>query len=148
MSTESLERELCALDALSLESLRAEWRRRWRAPPKLRSRELLAHAFAYRLQAEAAGGLPAPTARRLAELARRFRADRAYRPTTIPVLTAGCSLVREWGGVRHEVKVVDDGFRYRGELFASLSKLAEHITGAKRSGVLFFGLKTKEGSRP
>lgn len=141
MSRETVEQEVQALEGLDLEGLRAEWRRRWGAPPKLRSRELLAHAFAYRLQAQAFGDLPGPTKRRLAELARRFNADRSYRPTAGPGLSPGCSLVREWGGARHEVKVIDGGFRYQGETFTSLSRLAQHITGAKRSGVLFFGLK-------
>ena len=146
MSAQAITQEIQALGRLDLEGLRAEWRRRWGAPPKLRSRELLAHAVAYRLQAEAFGDLTAPTRRRLAELARRFAADRSYRPTPGPNLAVGCSLVREWGGSRHEVKVVEGGFSYQGEAYTSLSKLAEHITGAKRSGVLFFGLRAKDGS--
>ena len=44
-------------------------------------------------------------------------------------------------GARHEVKVLSEGFGYQGEVFASLSALAQHITGAKRSGHAFFGLK-------
>jgi hypothetical protein len=140
--------EVRALERLDLEGLRAEWRRRWGAPPKLRSRELMAHAATYRLQAEVMGDLPAPTRRRMAELARRFGADRSYRPVAGPKLTAGCSLIREWGGVRHEVRVLEEGFSYQGLRFTSLSKLAQHITGAKRSGVLFFGLKEKAGAGP
>ena len=145
MSPQVIETEVQAVEVLDLQTLRAEWRRRWGAPPKLRSRELLAHAFAYRLQAEAFGDLPAPLKRRVAELARRFKVDRSYRPAPGPNVTPGCSLVREWGGVRHEVKVIEGGFSYQGATYASLSRLAEHITGAKRSGVLFFGLKAKEG---
>ena len=147
MSVDTINQEVEALVGLDLEGLRAEWRRRWGAPPKLRSRELMARAFAYRVQAEAFGDLAAPTKRRLAEMARRFNADRTYRPTPGPNLTVGCSLVREWGGVRHVVKVVEGGFSYQGEAFSSLSRLAEHITGAKRSGVLFFGLKAKDAAR-
>ena len=144
---QTMAEEVKALERLDLQGLRAEWRRRWGAPPKLRSRELLAHAATYRLQAEALGDLPAPMRRRIAELGRRFGADRSYRPIAGPKLTAGCSLVREWGGARHEVKVLDDGFSYQGARFSSLSSVAEHITGAKRSGVLFFGLKAREGLR-
>jgi hypothetical protein len=143
----TLDEELKALEGLDLEDLRLAWRRLWGPPPKLRSRELLAHAFAYKLQTAVFGELPAPLRRRMAELARRFAADPAYRPTPGPALSPGCSLVREWGGVRHEVKVLEDGFGYQDKTYASLSALAEHITGAKRSGVLFFGLKPKEGGR-
>jgi hypothetical protein len=138
--------EIQALERLDLQALRAEWRRRWGAPPKRRSRELLGHAAAYKLQADAFGDLPATTGRRMAEMARRFGADRSYRPVPGPRLTPGCSLIREWGGVRHEVKVTDDAFSYQGARFSSLSKVAQHITGAKRSGVLFFGLKDKQES--
>jgi hypothetical protein len=148
VTAEELEQEVQALDRLDIEGLRAEWWRRWGAPPKLRSRELMAYAATYRLQADAVGDLPAPTRRKLAELGRRFVADRAYRPVAGPILTPGCSLIREWGGARHEVKVLDDGFGYLGQRFASLSAVAQHITGAKRSGVLFFGLKEKAGPRP
>ena len=144
MTSKTLALEVQALERLDLQGLRAEWRRRWGAPPMLRSRELLAHAAAYKLQARALGDLSAPTRRRIADLGRRFGADRAYRPGVGPNLTAGCSLVREWGGVRHEVKVTQSGFSYQGEGFSSLSKVAQHITGAKRSGVLFFGLKDKQ----
>ena len=147
MTAEELEQEAQALARLDLEGLRAEWRRRWGAPPKLRSRELMAYATTYRLQADAIGDLPAPTRRKLAELGRRFAEDLAYRPVAGPNLTLGCSLIREWGGARHEVKVVEDGFSYLGQRFSSLSAVAQHITGAKRSGVLFFGLKEKAGVR-
>jgi hypothetical protein len=141
-----IDQEVQALARLDLKGLRAEWRVRWGEPPKLRSRELMAYAAAYRLQAEAFDDLPAPTRRRMAELARKFAADRSYRPAPGPKLTAGCSLIREWGGARHEVKVLDEGFSYLGKRFSSLSSVAQHITGAKRSGVLFFGLKEKAPS--
>jgi hypothetical protein len=147
VTAEELEHEVQALGRLDLEDLRAEWRRRWGAPPKLRSRELMAYAATYRLQADAIGDLQAPTRRKLAELGRRFAEDRAYRPVAGPNLTPGCSLIRAWGGARHEVRVLDEGFSYLGQRFASLSAVAQHITGAKRSGVLFFGLKAKVGAR-
>jgi hypothetical protein len=141
--TADVAEEVRALQRLDLEGLRAEWRRRWGDPPKLRSRELMAYAAAYRLQAEAHGDIAPETRRRASDLARRFAADRNYQPTPGPSLTPGCSLVREWGGARHEVKVLADGFSYQGHSFSSLSAVAAHITGTKRSGVLFFGLKGK-----
>ena len=139
--------EIQAFERLDLEGLRSEWARRWGAPPKLRSKELLAYAAAHKLQVQTLGDLPAPTRRRLAELTRRFNTDRNYRPAPGPNLTPGCSLVREWGGVRHEVIVLEAGFGYQGGQYSSLSQVAQHITGAKRSGVLFFGLKGPVGPR-
>ncbi len=147
MTAKTVSQQVQALEALDLTGLRSEWRRRWGDPPALRSRELMVHAAAHRLQVEAFGDLDAPTRRRLAELGRRFTDDRSFRPTPGPQLTPGCSLIREWGGARHEVKVLEEGFTYNGQAFSSLSRIAGHITGAKRSGVLFFGLKAKEGCR-
>ena len=135
--------EVQAIERLDLQSLRALWRARWGAPPKLRSRDLMAYAVANRMQEEAYGVMSPSTARRLGDLARRFRTDRNFRPTAGPALSPGCSLVREWGGSRHEVHVLAHGFSYRGAQFASLTAVASHITGSKRSGLLFFGLKGK-----
>jgi hypothetical protein len=136
-----VDQEVQALERLDLEALRAAWRSRWGEPPKYRARELMAYALAHRLQAETFGDLPAPTRRKLAELGRRFQENPRFQPTPGPNLTPGCSLLREWGGVRHEVVVLERGFAYAGQRFLSLSRVAQHITGVKRSGVLFFGLK-------
>lgn len=136
--------EVRALSELSLPGLRAEWRRRWGEPARFRSRDLLMRALAYRLQAEAFGGLATPVQKRVAELASRFARDRRYSPQPGPVLKPGSSLIREWRGVRHEVAITADGFTYAERSFTSLSKVAEHITGSKRSGQLFFGLKADQ----
>jgi hypothetical protein len=130
------------LKTLSLDELRAEWRQRFAsAPPKLRTRELLALALGYRLQAASSGGLSATSRRRVAELARRFAKDRNYSPAPGPVLKAGSAIVREWRGVRYEVRVLEEGFSYEGARFGSLSEVARHITGTKWNGHVFFGLK-------
>lgn len=63
-------------------------------------------------------------------------------PTSAPpACTPGTRLIREWQGVTHEVTVLDQGFSYQGELFRSLSQIAEIITGTHWSGPRFFGLK-------
>ena len=61
-------------------------------------------------------------------------------PSTIK---PGTRLLREWQGVTHEVIVLDDGVRYRGETWGSLSAVAREITGTRWSGPLFFGLKDR-----
>lgn len=138
--------EVRAVARLELTALRAAWREKWGEPPCFRSRDLMARAMAYRLQAEAFGDLAAPLGRRLREYAEKFAADRRFTPTPGLNLKPGCSLVREWGGARHEVAVTADGFTYLGETFRSLSQVAQRITGAKWSGPLFFGLKAREGA--
>jgi hypothetical protein len=40
----------------------------------------------------------------------------------------------------HQVKVLADGFEYRGQCYRSLSKVARTITGTNWNGLAFFGL--------
>jgi hypothetical protein len=53
----------------------------------------------------------------------------------------GTVLVRDWVGVTHQVKVLEDGLLFRGKRYESLSEIARAITGSRWSGPLFFGLK-------
>lgn len=136
--------EIAAVEGMSLLQLRDYWKTRWGPAPAFRARDQMCRAAVYRLQAEAFGGLSGRTKRHLAELAVRFTEDRGFNPGPAISLKPGSSLIREWGGVRHEVAVIDDGFLYRGERFASLSKLAHRITGSKWNGPVFFGLKPRK----
>lgn len=52
----------------------------------------------------------------------------------------GTVLEREHKGVVHKVKVVEDGFDYKGQKHRSLSGLAKMITGQIWNGWLWFGL--------
>ena len=124
--------EVRALERLGLESLRTEWRRRYGPPPTLRSRDLLARMLAWRVQAEAFGGLDVDLAKRL----RRGVGLSAAR-SDVP---SGTRLVREWQGEPHEVEALEGGFRYRGTHYRSLSAVAGQITGVKWNGRRFFGL--------
>lgn len=129
---------------MELPELREAWVAALGEPaPALRTRELLRLALAYRLQARAHGDLPGKWRRRAAELARRFAADRDYTPVSGPALKPGSSLIKVWGGERHELQVLEDGFAYRGQRFTSLSEVARHITGTRWNGHVFFGLKAR-----
>jgi hypothetical protein len=138
--------DIAGIAVLSLNSLRAEWGRRWGDPPGYRSQELLARAFAHKLQVDATGDLPAAVQRHISELAQRFMSDRGFAPEVAKTLLPGSSIIREWQGTRHEVAVVTDGFVYQGEKFRSLSRIAAYITGTKWNGPVFFGLKRKKAS--
>ena len=140
----ALAAEIALIGAMSLEELRQAWQAKLGGPPpKLRSTDLLARALAHELQVKALGDLPAPLRRRASELARRFAQEPSFTPTPGPVLKAGSSLVREWRGERHEVRVLQDGFSYRGQRIGSLSEAAQKITGTKWNGLVFFGLKER-----
>jgi hypothetical protein len=122
---------LATLESATLEELREEWGRRYGAPPRLRSPDLLRRILAWRIQAESGGGLDAATKR----LLRTDAPDREARlaPSTI--------IAREWKGVRHEVEVAEDDFIYAGRRWRSLSEIARTITGTRWNGPRFFGLR-------
>lgn len=124
--------EVRALEGLGLEELRDAWRRRYGEPPKLRSSEFLARLLAWRIQAEAFGGLDAGLRKGL--LSKRT-------PPAGPELHPGMQLAREWRGREERVDVLEDGFRWRGETYKSLSKVASAMTGTKWNGPRFFGLR-------
>ncbi|MFW2341060.1 DUF2924 domain-containing protein [Brevundimonas sp.] len=128
-----IEAEVAALEGMGLEELRAIWRDRYGVPPKLRSPQLLRLNLAWRIQADAFGGLDAETKRRL----RRGGAGAAAADRLQP----GVRLIREWKGVPHEVVVEEGGFRYDGRVWKSLSEIARHISGARWNGPRFFGLR-------
>ncbi|WP_423827748.1 DUF2924 domain-containing protein [Shimia abyssi] len=69
------------------------------------------------------------------------RAVRDEPSTRDPALKPGGRLIREWNGVTHVVEVVEGGFLWKGQRYASLSPIARAITGARWSGPRFFGLK-------
>jgi len=58
-------------------------------------------------------------------------------------LHSGAILLRHWGGVQHQVTVLQSGVQFRGRRYRSLSQVARIITGSRWSGPLFFGLKTR-----
>jgi len=123
-------------------------RQRWKAlygtePPPRASRDLLMRAVAYRLQERVLGGLSASTRRLLERIA---DAAAEHRPTRLKPqckLHPGAILLRHWGGVQHQVTVLQSGVQFRGKPSRSLSEVARIITGSRWSGPLFFGLKTR-----
>ena len=129
---ERITQEVRALEALDLQGLRDQWRKRYGDPPRMRSRELLARLLAWRIQADAFGGLDATTIRLL-------KADRL--PPSRPLLSPGTRLSREWLGRRHDVDVLEAGFRYEDADYRSLSEVARVITGTRWNGLRFFGLR-------
>jgi hypothetical protein len=143
---EGLEAEVAGIADMTLVELRALWRERWGDLPAFRSREYLGRAMAYRVQADAMGDLGKASRRQLAELAGKFAEDHRFNPTPAVSLKPGSSLVREWGGKRHEVAVTGDGFLYDGVAYGSLSRVAAVITGTKWNGLVFFGMKGRKAA--
>ena len=61
-------------------------------------------------------------------------------------VSAGTHLVREWNGRTYQVEVIDNGYRFDGKTYPSLTTIAKRITGTHWSGPRFFGLTPKRKS--
>jgi hypothetical protein len=59
-------------------------------------------------------------------------------------LKPGTILMREWNGRPERVRVIDEGFAWKGKTYDSLSSVAFAITGTKWNGPRFFGLRDKQ----
>src|SRR5208282_2128698 len=104
---------VAGLEGHDLNGLRRQWRSHLGgAPPAHLPRWLVMRVLAYRLQADAFGGLK-----------------------------AGALLVREWNGKLERVMVLDEGFAWNGRTFSSLSQIAKAMTGTNWNGHRFFGLR-------
>ncbi|HOI53664.1 MAG TPA: DUF2924 domain-containing protein [Phycisphaerae bacterium] len=143
-------RQLAELPTLPIGELRGRWRSLYGTEPSGSYKsQYLIRRLAWRIQELAFGGLSESAKATLKQVADEDVAT-ARRPSSrkremnLPV--AGTRLVRTWNGERHEVLVGRDGFDFQGRRYRSLSAVAKAITGAHRSGPLFFGLKasTKE----
>lgn len=152
-SSEDVEREIEALEALDTKALQQRWRDLYRTepPPKIQSR-LLRLAVAYRIQEKAFGGLKAAAKRQMREhLAAMRRGSSGENTTTRRPsirLAPGTQLVREWNGATVLVHVVEGGFSWKGATHKTLSAVAVAITGTKWSGPKFFGLvKSSQGTK-
>ncbi len=131
---DSLADRLADLEALSTAELRARWEQVFNhTAPTRASRDLLLRALAYHIQERSEGGLSKSTRRRLATLAGLNGENREAVSLQRARLKPGSRLIREWRGQVYRVTVLDDGFEWRGNRYASLSQIARAITGARWS---------------
>ena len=129
----SLDRQVAEIGAMDLEQLRAGWRRRYGAPPPLRSVPILRQLLAWRVQIDTLGGLDAEARRALRRTGPAQQAGRN--------IGVGAKLTRSWQGRTVEMVVTEDGFRWEGRTFKILSAAATAIAGTKWNGPRFFGLR-------
>jgi hypothetical protein len=134
------------LEGLDLNGLRRQWRAHLggEAPAHL-SRWLLMKVLAYRLQSDAFGDFD-KSIRRILRSGKEDGAgapfDRRAPQTREGLgLRAGALLVREWNGRLERVMILEEGFAWNGQAFASLSQIAKAMTGTTWNGHRFFGLR-------
>jgi len=127
---------------------------------KSSNKQFLFRRIAWRLQANAEGGLSERARRRATEIADdrdlRVRApkefvarpdaaglgsvDRTRRPKDSRMPGAGTLLTRRVGDRQIVVKVLSEGFEFESRRYRSLSAIAREVTGTRWNGLLFFGL--------
>src|SRR6266851_3570437 len=143
VKSEKLAQELKDLETQGDDELKDRWRSLYGAkPPQKIHRSLMIAAVAHRMQENALGALKSSVRRHLLQAANNPATPRSspHYPSLRP--RAGTVLVRDWGGVTHQAKVLEDGILFRSKRYKSLSEVARVITGSRWSGPLFFGLKS------
>jgi Protein of unknown function (DUF2924) len=137
---------VAGLEGHDLNGLRRQWRAHLGGePPAHLPHWLLMRVLAYRLQADAVGGLDKAIQRMLRSKREEDAAvpfDRRAPQTRDGIgLKAGALLVREWKGELQRVMILEDSFAWNGQTFGSLSQIAKAMTGTNWNGHRFFGLR-------
>jgi hypothetical protein len=153
--------EIARLEKASVSTLVARFEDIFGQQCRSRNKRYLIRRIAWRLQADAEGGLSERALKRAAELALdsevRVTPPRNYAPQRIVVADvsspqfrdkrlppAGSFLQREYKGQPIRVLVLEDGFEYEGRQFKSLTAIANAITGSHVNGYQFFRLWRKQ----
>ena len=156
-------KEIENLRRLTVGGLRQKYREAFGEESRSGHKDYLFRRIAWRLQANAEGGLSERARCRALEIANdadlRIRAPKdpggseASHRTVVgtvggrrdPRLPApGTLLTRDFKGRTHVVKALANGFEYDGRTYRSLSAIAGEITGTRWNGFLFFGLIREE----
>jgi hypothetical protein len=158
-----LARQIGALEGMTPRELREKWREVFGEETRSGNRQYLIKRLAWRIQANAESDLSERARRRAEELANdadlRLRPPRERKPGSGPTRTMrvglpaqtdrrlpmpGTILTRQCQGLKVSVTVLDDGFEYLGEVYRSLTAVAQAVTGSHWNGYHFFGLGKKE----
>jgi hypothetical protein len=150
ISHDDLEARLARLEALSRDDLAQAWTKVFGTPaPHKASRELLIKAVAHHLQCRLHGDLKPAKRKLLLRIAPAVGTGTEVRLACAPppAIKPGTRLIRAYRGETHEVVIAADGrFEWRGQRYRSLSHVAREITGCRRNGPAFFGLREKRAA--
>jgi hypothetical protein len=144
-----IRRELAALNTMTIGELAEKYREVFGVPTRSRNGGYLRKHIAWRIQELQQGGLSPRALERIGLLAPQAPArwhERIAKPTPRPEITvrdprlppAGTMLTRVYDGAEHKVKILDQGFEYRGKRYRSLSQVAKLITHTPWNGFTFF----------
>jgi hypothetical protein len=133
-----VESKISRIQALKPPEVRALWRTTFGSEaPKAFTRDLMVRAICWRVQVDAFGGHSPAMLKLLASYAN----GRPQYSRRLQRLKPGTELVREYQGERHTVIISRQGFRWRGQDYASLTAIARAITNSNWNGPRFFGLR-------
>ena len=149
------------LQRLNVSVLRRKYQDVFGEESRSSNKEFLFRRIAWRLQANAEGGLSERARHRAAEIVDdsdlRTRPPKAFLPAQAPVNGTwavdriqsqrdqrlpppGTLLTRRVDDRQIVVKVLDKGFEFETRRYGSLSAIAREVTGTRWNGLLFFGL--------
>jgi len=152
---------------MTVGQLKDKYREAFGEDSRSNHKQFLFRRIAWRLQANAWGGLSERARRRALEIANdadlRIRAPKNFlrqeldgsrtaetsvEPTQDPRLpTPGTMLVRRYRGKNIVVRVREDGFEHGNQVHRSLSSAVRAATGTPWNGFAFFGLGGKPGRK-
>ncbi|MBP7946046.1 MAG: DUF2924 domain-containing protein [Verrucomicrobia bacterium] len=155
----NIAREVAALKRMTVKELRGRYVGVFGEVARSGNKDWLWKRIAWRMQANAEGGLSERARRRAEELAND--ADLRVRrppdkPTPPPSTTSsakvhfddragelmpGTVLTRQYKGRTIIVTALDNGFEFEGDVYRSLSAVAKAVTGSHWNGNHFFGVK-------
>jgi hypothetical protein len=162
----NVEKEVAAMERMTVDQLRTKYAEVFQEPTRSRHKQYLIKRIAWRMQANAEGGLSERALKRAMELANdadlrvtaprkpKVAADAPERTVVVKTgirpnrqLLPGMQLKREYKGGTVRVTVLADGFEYEGERYKSLTAIAKAVTGTHWNGHHFFGLRQTGGDR-
>ncbi len=157
--------QISRLQKMGLKDLRLEYQKVFGKPTKSRNRKQLFSQIAKKIQADRGGqkteDAPVkPTLR--VKFKRKTKARTAGKKKTTAKKPAkprpigqrdprlpkiGTTITKKYKGKTLNVRVLEKGFEYDGQVFRSLSGVAKHVTGSIWNGFLFWGLIPREGKK-
>ena len=169
MQQQSIAAMVKQLQRMTPRELRKQWEKVFGEPCRSSNKDYLWKRIAWRIQADAEGGLSERARRREQELACEsdirlrpprgaFKAPDGAAASSAQAVAPprkkdhrlpppGTVLTREYHGERIAVTVLARGFEYEGTRYRSLSAVAKAITGSQWNGYHFFGLADGNGKR-